>query len=55
MTMASRTRHPVRFCLSWPAIPYVIADSTPGQPYGNSTLNATQKRVFAAGRYAVQS
>lgn len=41
--------------LSWPAIPYVIADSTPGQPYGNSTLNATQKRVFAVGRYAVQS
>lgn len=38
-----------------PAIPYLIPDSAPGEPYGNATLNASQKRVFAVGRYQVQS
>ncbi len=41
--------------LSAPAIPYLIADATPGEPYGNATLNGTEKRVFAVGRYQVQS
>lgn len=38
--------------LSFPAIPYVIA----GTPkYGDSSQNATEKRVFAVGRYEVKS
>jgi len=38
--------------LSFPAIPYVIA----GTPkYGDSSQNATEKRVFAVGRHEVKS
>lgn len=39
----------------WKAIPHLIPDSDAGAPYGTEALNATQKRVFAVGRYAVKS
>lgn len=40
--------------LAFPATPYVVKAST-SEPYGDRTLNTTQKRVFAVGRYSVQS
>lgn len=39
----------------FPAIPYVINRDTADDQYGNSERNATEKRVFAVGRYAVKS
>lgn len=41
--------------LGAPSIPYLIAGTVPGQKYGDSTLNITEKRVFAVGRYQVQT
>ena len=39
----------------FPAIPYVINRDTADDQYGNSERNATEKRVFAVGRYSVKS
>lgn len=41
--------------LTAPSIPYLIAGTVPGEKYGNATLNATEKRIFAVGRYQVQT
>jgi len=40
---------------SFPAIPYVINRNDASDQYGNVERNATEKRVFAVGRYSVQS
>ena len=39
----------------FPAIPYVINRDTADDQYGNAERNATEKRVFAVGRYSVKS
>ena len=39
----------------YPAIPYVISRHDASDQYGNAERNATEKRVFAVGRYAVTS
>ncbi len=41
--------------ISYPAIPYLINRVDASDQYGNAELNTTQKRVFAVGRYQVQS
>lgn len=41
--------------LPGPAIPYVIPSTVPGSKYGDVTLNASEKRVFAVGRDYVKS
>lgn len=41
--------------LPGPAIPYVIPSTIPGAKYGDSTVNGTEKRVFAVGRDYVKS
>lgn len=37
------------------ATPYLIPSAEPGEPYGSSTLNASQKRVFAVARSTVRT
>lgn len=37
------------------ATPYLIPSVEPGEPYGSSTLNASQKRVFAIARETVRT
>ncbi len=39
----------------FPAIPYAINRDTADDQYGNAERNATEKRVFAVGRYSVKS
>ena len=39
----------------YPAIPYVINRNDASDQYGNSERNATERRVFAVGRYQVNS
>jgi hypothetical protein len=39
----------------FPAIPYAINRNDASDQYGNAERNATEKRVFAVGRYSVQS
>lgn len=41
--------------LSAPEIPYLIKGAGAGNEYGTPLLNATEKRVFAVGRYQVQT